>query len=326
MRATCATLHPSRATVRASRATVRASRATVRASSAVHRASAAALLLAALACEPEGPAPYGFEALPEQAFRFEARDQTEIDGTRVSVERLADLRLIGKPLDGSRTELAIHLSRFYMRIEGAPGGTTELAISEKGLVTRGTGDEDLSIVPDSAAPEEESLIGRLLEDPLGGCILDGDGARLGTSWRSRHPVLSGLEVLDWVMLALPIVDPGGGQSWSGARSVPPIGQYAFGIEIPIRYRREAGDPLGTGRVLSSGVVRRSHLEVAPGLAGSITLDFTGEAELGTAGRVRRARGQLLFEFNGDGGTRVSSRHQVQLSCLDCDNPVNPPAS
>jgi hypothetical protein len=289
-------------------------------------AAGAALLLAAAACGPGGPAPYGFETLPDQGFRFEATDQTRIDGTPVSVERLADLRLIGKPLDSGRTELAVHLSRFYMRVEGAPGGTTELAISEKGLVTRGTGEGGLRIVPDSAKPEEGTLIARLLEDPLGGCILDGNGVLLGTSWKSRHPVLSGLEVLDWVMLALPIVAPAGRQSWSGARTAPPIGQYAFGIEIPIRYRREPGGSAGTERVLATGVVRRSHLEVAPGLEGAITLDFAGEAELGTAGRVRRARGQLLFEFDGDGGTRVSSRHQVQLVCVGCDTAVNPPAS
>ena len=283
----------------------------------------ATILLAAPACQrKEGPLPYAFESIPEQAYRFELNDEISIDGAPVSVQRVADLRLIGSPLEDARLDFTLQLERYYMRVEGAPsaqGGTTELAISEKGVVTSGTAAGDVRLVPGDERVEEGLLRG-FLDRPIGGCVLDVHGGRLGTSWGSQNPLLAGVDVLDWVLLALPFVARDS-DAWSGERSLPKIGQYLLGINIPIRY-----EPSEDGQgVRGTGFVRRARLEIAPGLSGAVQIDYAGEATLDAGGRIVNTGADLLFVFEGEDGTRVSSRHKVELRCSDCDTSVNPAA-
>ena len=94
--------------------------------------SAAGIALLACAEEP-APPPYGFALAEEQRFRFEAEDKTTVDGTPVRVQRYADVRLVADSFEPRRTELVLYLDRYYIKVEGAPGGTTELALSERGL-------------------------------------------------------------------------------------------------------------------------------------------------------------------------------------------------
>lgn len=283
----------------------------------------ATTLLAAPGCErTQGPLPYAFETISEQTYSFEANDEISIDGTPVAVQRVADLRLVGSPLEDARLDFTLQLERYYMRVDGAPsaqGETTELAISEKGVVTSGTAAGDVRLVPGDERIEE-GLLHDFLQKPVGGCVLDARGAKLGSSWESQNPLLAGVDVLEWVLLALPVLDRSS-DVWTGERALPRIGQYVLGLDIPIRY--EAGQE---GRGLrGTGFVRRSRLEIAPGLAGAVQIDYAGEATLDPDGRIVHTKADLLFVFEGEDGTRVSSRHKVELRCSDCDTSVNPAA-
>ena len=56
------------------------------------------LLMGLLACygaEP-GPSPYGFTTAPEQRFRLETEEETQVDGEPVVVQRYADFRLVAE--------------------------------------------------------------------------------------------------------------------------------------------------------------------------------------------------------------------------------------
>ena len=73
----------------------------------------AALCLAA--CSRAEPPPYGFGPAPEQRFRFEADETTDVDGTPVKITRFADVVLCAKPSDSSDslrdTEVEMFLDR-----------------------------------------------------------------------------------------------------------------------------------------------------------------------------------------------------------------------
>jgi hypothetical protein len=211
------------------------------------------------ACRPEaGPPPWAFDAWPEQRFRLEGEDTTQIDETPVSVQRFADLRLVASLTESGDTELALYVERFYMRVEGAPGGTSELAFSPEGLRSRGPQGE-VSFGAEDATPGG-STMASVLASPIGGVLFTTRGEVLGTPWRSRDPVLSGVYVLDWVLVALPVVERSREPAWSGSRDLPPIGQYELGLRLPIRYTREAPPP-DTARIDASGLARRAHLRM-----------------------------------------------------------------
>ena len=78
-----------------------------------------------MSCSKVEAPPYGFGAAPEQRFRFEADETTEVDGTPVKIVRVADVVLRAKlePSDSARaTEVELYIDRYFIRIEGAPHG------------------------------------------------------------------------------------------------------------------------------------------------------------------------------------------------------------
>jgi hypothetical protein len=289
---------------------------------------AALLALAALLgcrAEPPGPPPYGFGATPRQSFRLVGHDTTEVDGTTVEIERLADLKLDGEPAAPGKLELVVRLARYYMRVKGAPGGPTEFAISDHGLVTGGGGREGVRVAPDESDPN--GPLSRLLEDPVGGVLVDTTGTRLGTAWTGTNPVLAGIDVLDWMLLALPVLSADADPRWKGSRPLPPIGQYNFGIDLPLLFERQ-DQADGSSRVRATSVLQRTGLAVAAGLEGDVSIDLASEADLAPDGRIVRARVEMLVRFEATSGTRVASRHRLEVECIDCGLDVNPadPAS
>ena len=284
----------------------------------------AALGLALLACAGEPvPPPYGFGAAQEQRFRFEAADRTYVDGTLVRVQRYADVRLVAETFETRRTELALYLDRYYIKVEGAPGGTTELALSERGLAARSPEEGEFNLAPDDARPGG-GTIRELRERPVAGCELGPDGAIVGTPWRSFDPVLSGIDLLDWILLGFPVLSGGESSSWRARRTVPQLGQYQLGLELPLFYERTGGDGEGK-RIRVSGLVQRTSLSVAPNYTGALNLDHLGQVELGADGRVREAQFELRMRFNADSGGLVSSQHLVRIYSLDTDDTINSPS-
>ena len=284
--------------------------------------SAAGIALLACADEP-APPPYGFASAEEQRFRFEAEDKTTVDGTQVRVQRYADVRLVAESFEPRRTELVLYLDRYYIKVEGAPGGTTELALSERGLAVRGPGEEGFSLAPGDARPGG-GTVAELRERPVAGCELGPDGKVAGTPWRSYDPILSGIDLLDWILLGFPVLGGAESNSWQARRTVPQLGQYKLGLELPLRYERVAGDGEGE-RIRVSGLVQRSSLSVAPNYTGALNLDHLGQAELGPAGRIREAQIELRMRFNADSGGLVSSQHLVRIRSLDADDSINSPS-
>ncbi len=248
--------------------------------------SAAGIALLACAEEP-APPPYGFALAEEQRFRFEAEDKTTVDGTPVRVQRYADVRLVAESFEPRRTELVLYLDRYYIKVEGAPGGTTELALSERGLAARSPEEGEFSLKPGDARPGG-GTVAELRERPLAGCELGPDGELVGTPWRSYDPVLSGIDLLDWLLLGFPVLGGAESSSWQARRAVPQLGQYKLGLELPLLYERAIGEGEGE-RIRVSGLVQRSSLSVAPNYTGALNLDHLGQAELGPAGRIREAQ-------------------------------------
>ena len=280
-----------------------------------------ALGLALLACAGEPvPPPYGFAAAEEQRFRFEAEDKTNVDGTPVRVQRYADVRLVVETFETRRTELTLYLDRYYIKVEGAPGGTTELALSERGLAARGPKEGEFSLAPGDARPGG-GTVRELRERPVAGCELGPDGEIAGTLWQSFDPVLSGIDLLDWILLGFPVLSGGESSSWRARRSLPQLGQYQLGLELPLLYERADGDGEGQ-RIRVSGLVQRASLSLARNYTGALNLDHLGEVELGADGRVREAQFELRMRFNADSGGLVSSQHLVRIRSLDIDGAIN----
>ena len=287
-----------------------------------------ALVLLALACRGDAepgvdlPPPFGFAAQAQQAFRLEAVDEIEVDGESVTVDRLADVSLSAEALAGGRAELTLMLVRFYMRVKDAPGGTSELAISDRGLISRAGDAPEQRLAPLERTPGGRSL-DELLRGPIEGAVVSASGVVLGDPWHTLDPILTGVNVFDWVVLAFPVVEDGP-DTWRARRRLPPLGQYRFGFSLPLQYEREPGVD-GLTRIRASGTLKRSGVGVAEGLKGDIELEHAGEALVGPAGRVHSARIELQFRFEGTRGAQVTSRHRVEIRCTDCGEVVNPTA-
>ena len=295
------------------------------------RALLAALAAFAVACpEAESLPPFAFGSLPEQRFRITTDERMQVDGDDVQIQRIADVRLAIETHEGGRSELVLYLDRYYLSVEGAPGGDTELSISEAGLVTRGGPSGELVLSPDEAAPGG-GTIGQLLDKPVGGVFVNAGGEMQGSVWQSYDPILSGIRLIDWVLFSLPSVGGAAPASWDGSRELPGIGKYVLGIELPLRYESRIDEDGDTVRVRSSGVAQRSSLRIAPGLEGAIQLDQTAEARLDLDGRVLGSRVELRMRFEGSDGSLISSLHRFELACRDCGEPedssvpVNPHA-
>ncbi|MFQ5513467.1 MAG: hypothetical protein ACE5FG_03445 [Myxococcota bacterium] len=275
------------------------------------------LLLACRGEDAPSAAPWGFQDQPVQRFRLESDEQTVVDGERAEVQRYADFRLVHESVEKDRHELALYLERYYLRVKGAPDGGSEIALSERGLVIDDPERGRLRLGPTDPRPGG-GPVAELLERPVAGCELSEQGRILGSAWTSFDPILSGVSLLDWVLLAFPLLDEPGRARWSGRRRVPPLGQYRLGIELPLFYER-VGE-----RVRASGQLRRSRLEVAPGFEGALELDLRGETELGEGGGVQQSTLELGMRFESSAGALVSALYRTRIRCLDCSEPINSP--
>ncbi|MFI5317474.1 MAG: hypothetical protein ACHQ6T_17370 [Myxococcota bacterium] len=279
-----------------------------------------ALLAAAclLACSKPEPPPYGFAAFPEQRFRFEADEKTDVDGTPVAIARAADVVLRAKPGAHGDTELELYLDRYYMSVDGGPGGKSELSISEEGLTAR-TGDGPVRLRADEKTPGGDTVL-EMRARPVASVGLDARGAATAGIWTSPHPVLMGVSLLDWMLLALPTRAAARGQPWISTRVLPQIGQYALGLDVPVRWEEREGPLLLRG----SAAVARDSLRVAENFEGRVSIETRGEADLEPDGRVREARLQLALDFAATNGTHVQSSHTVRLRCTSCEAGINSP--
>ncbi len=278
------------------------------------------LLLASFACAEEGGVPYGFEAAPRQNFVFESEERTTIDGTEVTVVRYAELSLEASS-DESRTELAMRLKRYYLTIDGAPGGTVEFALSDAGLVTRTPTAGEHRLDADQPTPGGRT-VAAVLRRPVGGAFFGAHGELLGEPWQSYEPSLGDLPLVDWIVLALPVLNAGDARAWEGRRPVPPLGQYQLGLEIPLRFIR-VGEPGAQHLVRSSGQVRRTSIRLAPGFEGRLELDHSGEAKMSADGQVKDARLELRVTFIAEDGSEITARYRVRLRQPDADPTFNP---
>ena len=279
------------------------------------------LLLACGSEFPIGVAPYGFAITPEQRFRLEGEDRTEIDGTTVVVDRYAELRVVSVTLAPGRYELSLYLDHFYLRVEGAPGGSSEVALSAQGLAVRSPNGGEMRLGPSDERPGG-GRVQELLSRPVAGVEISETGEVAGEPWRSFDPILSGFAVLDWLLLALPVLSDSAKESWEGRRRVPALGQYELGVALPLRYERVSA--AGGEVVRASGLLQRRDLEVAPGFRGLLRLDVRGETELDSEQRVRQGVVELAMRFEAEGGDVVSSVHRTRIRCLDCPGAVNSP--
>jgi hypothetical protein len=283
----------------------------------------APLAALALGCpQTESPPPYAFGQLEHQRFRITAEARMQIDGEDVRIQRLADARLSLGSHEKGRSELVLYLERYYMRVEGGPGGDTELVISDAGLISRGGPAGEVLLSPEDEAPSG-GTIGQLLDKPVGGVFVDARGEAQSSAWQSYDPLLSSIRLVDWVLFSLPTLAPPEAAAWEGSRQIPTIGKYVLGIELPVRYESRLGEEGRIRLVRSSGVAQRSDLRIAPWRPGAIRLDETSEARLDREGRVLGSHVELRMSFDGTEGTQVSSVHRFDLRCRDCGEPESP---
>jgi hypothetical protein len=273
------------------------------------------------ACGQSGPPPYGFDQKPEQAFVFEAEETSEIDGVSVKVTRYSEFDLLLGSDDPGRTELNLRLGRYYMKVEGAPGGRAELALSSQGMVSQSPTDGEVRIGPDDPMPGGRT-VRALLRAPVAGVVLAADGRMLGDPWRSQEPILQDLPLIEWVALALPVLGGPEGGSWNGRRPLPPLGQYRLGMELSVRYEWSRDD--GGTVIRSASGIERASVELARGFRGSLQIESRGEASLAD-GFVEIAHVDLRALFRAEDDSEVRSSYRVRLRCSDCDQPtINPP--
>jgi len=281
------------------------------------------LLLAWVLCScsrTETP-PYGFGRVPEQRYRFEADETTTVDGTPVKIERAADVVLRAKPESSETvraTEIELFIDRYFIRVEGAPGGASELSVSEKGLRAV-TEDGPVQLGADEKTPGGDTVL-EMRSRPAASVSLDFAGVPTGALWTSPHPVWAGVSLLDWILLALPTREPSDRKPWTATRILPQVGQYALGIDVPVRWEEGSG-PLA---LRGAGSVARESLRLAENFAGRVAIETHGEAELADDGRVREARLQLSLDFAATNGTQVVSSHSIRIRCTSCGGDVNSP--
>jgi hypothetical protein len=253
-----------------------------------------------------------------QHFAFESEERTEIpDEAPVTALRHAEFALAAEDWEGGRTELALRLKRYYLRIEGAPGGTSELALSPDGLLSRAPPRGEVRLGPDDTAPGGRP-VRALTTEAVGGAVVAPDGTLLGDPWRTKEPALGDLPVVEWILLAFPVAAPPETRSWNARRPIPALGQYRLGIEIPIRFERAAED-----RVRAAGVVQRASVELAPGYRGSLTVEHRGEATLGSSGRIEEAHVELHSRFAPEEGKEVRSVYRVRITRGNSAETINP---
>jgi hypothetical protein len=273
----------------------------------------ALLAATALACGGPGAAPYGLAHAPVQRFHLEAEETLDVDGTLVEVQRVADLRLEVESAEPGVTRVQLFVDRYYQRVEGAPGGTTELTISERGVATHSP--QGRALLDPNARTPGGGRVRELTTRPVEAVALGPAAELLDTPWHTRHALLMSVHLLDWLLLGFGPVSAQGSPAWNGTRRVPQIGQYQLGVELPIRGQL---DPAVPERVHLGGSVARASLRIAEDFEGALALDYTCALDLGPAGRPERARLELQMDFRSTAGSRVSSRHRVQIHCLDCD--------
>ncbi|MBW2282432.1 MAG: hypothetical protein JRG76_13745 [Deltaproteobacteria bacterium] len=279
-----------------------------------------AVLLAAVAsatgCGPS-PAPWAFDAFPEQKFRLEMHDETAVDEVTVEVERLADVRVASLGGDGSETELELFLDRYYLRVTGGPGKETQVAISPAAFVSRAADGTELRLDGDDRTPSALS-VAALLERPLSGTSVDANGALARSSWHAADPLLQDVEVLGWLMLGLPILS-GDDEAWTASREVPKIGSYRLGVELPLRFESVGGAPMegATRHLRVTGFTSRPEILLTDGYAGSIELSLEGQVRLGPAGDLQKSELVLGMLFESKSGDVIRSRHSVVITCLEC---------
>jgi hypothetical protein len=277
--------------------------------------------LALLSCSKAQAPPYGFGAVPEQRYRFEADETTEIDGTPVKIVRAADLVLRAKPgADDApgATEIELFIDRYLIRVEGGPGGPSELSVSEQGLraVTR---EGPVQLGADEKTPGGDTVL-EMRARPVASVALDSSGSTSAEIWTSPHPVWTGVSLLDWILLALPTREPPDRKPWVANRLLPHVGQYLLGVDVPVRWEEGTG-PLA---LRATGAVSRDSLRLAENFAGKVDIQTRGEAALEDDGRVREARVQLAFDFTATNGTHVVSSHDIRIQCTSCGAGVNSP--
>lgn len=252
-----------------------------------------------------------------------------VDGEPVRVQQLAEVHLVlrsdpdtDSDPTGSRPELALFIDRYYSHSQGGPGATSELALSRDGLISRIEPDGEVVLAPEDPAPGGGSVLD-LLAQPLAGVFLTGAEPKVGAPWHSHNPVLSRIRLIDWLLFSLPPPAPEGVGSWEVRRRVPPVGRYDLGIELAIHQERTSLDGEGARLVRSSGLVQRRALRIAPGLAGDLRLDTTGEARVAADGRVTHSKLELRIRFQALDGREISGRYHLEVQCLECGEPVNP---
>ena len=280
----------------------------------MNRVGVLALVLVALSCSRTAPPPWGLEQFPEQHYRFETDEITTIDGTPVSILRMAEVVLRAKPQsDSSNVQLELYVERYFMRVQGGPGGTSEMSVSEEGL-TAATAEGPVSLKPNEKTPGGDT-VNELRARPIASAVLDRSGATTAGLWTSPHPVWAGVSLLDWLLLALP-TRPAAKGDWTVNRAVPQIGQYTLGFDLPVRWEEQGGPATLHGE----SRVTRDQISLAPNFQGKASVQSTGEANLLPDGRVRDANVDLVLKFAATNGTHVSSSHRIRLHCTSCDGP------
>jgi hypothetical protein len=248
------------------------------------------LALLLLSCSKAESPPYGFGVAPEQRFRFETDETTEVDGTPVKIVRAADLVLRAKRESdpaARATELELYLDRYLIRVEGGPGGAAELSVSEDGMRAV-TQEGPVELRADEKTPGGDTVL-EMRARPVASVSLDTAGAATHEIWTSPHPVWTGVSLLDWILFALPTREPADRKPWTATRILPRVGQYALGIDVPLRWE-EASGPLA---LRSSGSVSRDSLRLAE-------------------------------DFAATNGTHVVSSHDIRIRCTSCGGDVNSP--
>ncbi|MCP4007448.1 MAG: hypothetical protein GY725_24985 [bacterium] len=245
----------------------------------------------------------------------------EVDGETAQIQRFADLELRSLRDESGTLLVELFLNRYYTRVEGAPGGTTELSISARGLSTQTPQEGSQSLGPEAASPGG-GTISQLRERPVAGVGLVEGGFVSDELWQSSHPVLFGIHLLDWLLLALPTEPGRQDDTWTGSREVPQMGQYRVGIELPLLYRPSSGAEPG---VQVSGSVRRKSLRIAQDFEGALELDHVARAVFSPDGALADATLELRMSFTSSQGSRVSSRHRVRIRRLNDQGEINPDA-
>ncbi len=270
----------------------------------------------ALACQPAEPprAPYGFDAFETQNFRLELNAKTEINGRKVDVQQVADYRLLARPQRGE-TELELQLQRYFETVEGAPTGTSQLAISERGLVTR-TDQGETRLDPNDANPSGGTIRG-LLKKTQASALIAEDGSTTAEIIQSLDPILAGLHVLDWAMLAYPVTHPETETAWNGHRDLPPMGRYQLGIRLPLHYQNTTIGEDERTWIRWHSRVERDDLRIQQGLSGRLLLEVRGESELLADGRLSGSQAEIEMHLDAEQGDRITSRYKLQVRCLGC---------